>query len=80
MASITIRNLDGQVKTLLRVRAVANHRSMEEEARLILRQAVGAKPSPRNLAEIAQAHFGPENGVDLVLPPRVPGREPPSFD
>ncbi len=80
MASITIRNLDDQVKTLLRVRAAANHRSMEEEARLILRQAVGAKPSPRNLAEIAQAHFGPRNGVDLMLPTRAPDREPPSFD
>lgn len=80
MASITIRNLDDQVKTLLRVRAAAHHRSMEEEARLILRQAVGAKPSSRNLAEIAQAHFGPENGVDLELPMRVPGREPPAFD
>jgi len=80
MTSITIRNLDDQVKTLLRMRAAANHRSMEEEARLILRQAIGAKPSSRNLAEIAQAHFGPENGVDLVLPARISGREPPSFN
>ena len=31
MASITIRNLDDDVKTGLRVRAAEHHRSMEEE-------------------------------------------------
>ena len=80
MASITIRNLDDDVKTRLRVRAADNGRSMEEEARLILRDAVGRKPSSRNLASIIRAHFGPTNGVDLELPPREPAREPPSFD
>ena len=80
MASITIRNLDDDVKTRLRVRAARHHRSMEEEARLILREAVARKPSSRNLAEIIRSHFGPANGVDLELPPREVGREPPSFD
>ena len=80
MASITIRNLDDDVKTRLRVRAAENGRSMEEEARLILREAVARKPSSRKLAEIIRSHFGPTNGVDLELPPRVAGREPPSFD
>ena len=40
MASITIRNLDDGVKSKLRVRAATNGRSMEEEARTILREAV----------------------------------------
>ena len=80
MASITIRNLDDDVKTRLRVRAAEHHRSMEEEARLILRDAVGRKTDTRNLANIARSYFGPDNGVDLKLPPREPGREPPSFD
>ena len=81
MASITIRNLDDDVKTRLRVRAAGNGRSMEEEARLILRDAVGREPGSRDLASIARSHFGgPANGVDLELPPRGPGREPPSFD
>ena len=39
MASITIRNLDVDVKARLRVRAAEHHRSMEEEARIILRDA-----------------------------------------
>ena len=80
MASITIRNLDDDVKTRLRVRAAGNHRSMEEEVRIILRDAVMHGRNTRNLAEIARAHFGPDNGVDLELPPRGPMREPPSFD
>ena len=80
MASITIRNLDDDVKTRLRVRAAEHHRSMEEEARLILRDAVAPKPRSSNLASIIRSHFGPANGVDLELPPRETGREPPSFD
>lgn len=80
MASITIRNLDDEVKTQLRVRAAGNGHSMEEEARQILRDAVGRRPSSRNLASIVRSHFGPANGVDLELPPRGPMREPPSFD
>ena len=80
MASITIRNLDDDVKTRLRVRAAEHHRSMEEEARLILREAVGRKADSRNLASIVRSHFGPDNGVDLELSPREAGREPPSFD
>ena len=40
MASIMIRNLDDEVKTRLRVQAALHHRSMEEEARVIVREAV----------------------------------------
>ena len=80
MASITIRNLDDDVKTRLRVRAAEHHRSMEEEARLILREAVEPKKAPRNLAEAIRARIAPLGGVGLELPPRGPGREPPSFD
>lgn len=53
---------------------------MKEEARLIQHDAVGRKPSSRNLANIIRSHFGPDNGVDLELPPRDTGREPPTFD
>ena len=80
MASITIRNLDDEVKTRLRVRAAGNGRSMEEEARLILGKAVGRAPRSRDLVSIIRSHFGPANGVDLELPPREPAREPPSFE
>ena len=80
MASITIRNLDDEVKTRLRVRAAGNGRSMEEEARLILRDAVVHKPRARNLAAAIRARITPLGGVELELPPRESTREPPSFD
>ena len=80
MASITIRNLDEEVKARLRVRAAEHHRSMEEEARRILRDAVGPKRPPRNLASAIRARIAPLGGVDLELPPREHAREPPSFD
>jgi phosphopantothenoylcysteine decarboxylase / phosphopantothenate---cysteine ligase len=52
MASITIRQLDEELKKRLRVRAARNGRSMEDEARTILRSAsagedVSADPRPR---------------------------------
>ena len=80
MASNSIRNLDDEVKTRLRVRAAEHHRSMEEEARLFLREAVEQKQAPRNLADAIRTRVTPLGGIDLELPPRVPMREPPSFD
>ena len=80
MASITIRNLSDDVKTRLRVRAAANGRSMEEEARLILREAVERRANPNNLAGAIRARFAPFGGVELELPPRQPRHEPPSFE
>ena len=80
MASITIRNLDDEVKTRLRERAAGNGRSMEEEAHLILGDAVGCEPDTPNLASVIRSYFGPANGVALGLPPRGASREPPSFD
>lgn len=46
MASTTIRNLDDEVKRHLRLRKAGNGRSMEEEARLILSEAVAPEPEP----------------------------------
>ncbi len=80
MASITIRNLDDEVKTRLRVRAAEHHRSMEEEVRVILRDVVnGGRTSPRDLAKFTRECFAPFGGVELELPPRGLMREPPDF-
>ena len=80
MASITIRNLDEGVKTRLRVRAAEHHRSMEEEVRIILHDAVnGGRTGPRDLAKFARDCFAHLGGVELEFPPRGPMREPPDF-
>ncbi|MYB18912.1 MAG: plasmid stabilization protein [Holophagales bacterium] len=81
MASITVRNLDEGVKRRLRVRAADNGRSMEEEVRLILREAVKRDAEPeKGLGTAIHELFKPLGGVELELPPREPMREPPRFD
>ena len=81
MASITIRNLDDDVKIRLRVRAAGNGRSMEEEARLIMREAVSRESVPeKGLGTAIHELFKPLGGVELELPPREPMREPLRFD
>ena len=79
MASITVRNLDDDVKTRLRVRAASNGRSMEEEVRVILREAVSQEAELDNLASFIRECFAPFGGVELELPPRKPMRDPPDF-
>lgn len=77
MASITIRNLEDDIKQRLRVRAAQHGRSMEEEVRDILRRVVGESPSARNLAASIRARVGAAGRVELELPVREPMREPP---
>lgn len=81
MASITIRNLDEGLKSRLRIQAAIHGRSMEDEARDILRCALNQEaPRPANLASAIRARFAPLGGVELPPIPREPIREPPSFD
>jgi len=79
MASITIRNLDEGIKQRLRIRAAEHGRSMEEEARDILRLAMAQNAPPRDLAAAIRARIAPLGGVDLDLPKRDAMREPPRF-
>ena len=79
MASITIRNLDDEVKTKLRVRAATNGRSMEEEVRTILREAVEREGLEKGLGTKLHELFKPFGAVKLEIPPREPMREPPRF-
>jgi len=57
MASITIRKLDDSTKAKLRIRAAHNNRSMEDEARNILRDALSDSEKPSNLAELINKRF-----------------------
>ncbi len=71
MASITIRNLEDDVKTRLRKRAAGNGRSMEEEARLILAEAVEREAVPaKGLGTAIHELFKPFGGVEQKLPMR----------
>ena len=80
MATITIRQLDERTKARLRVQAAQHGRSMEEEAREILRSALtGARSTKSNLAEAIRQRFEPFGGVILEIPKRDPVRQPPDF-
>jgi plasmid stability protein len=78
MAILTIRQLDEKTKTRLRVRAARHGRSMEEEAREILRSAVNASSTAKgNLAQKIHGRFAAFGGVELDLPRRDAIRELP---
>ncbi len=83
MTSLLIRNVDPALHARLKERAAEHRRSLEEEARELLRAGV-ARPEPESgetLIELARRLFGPEHGVNLDIPPRgaAPGSPPPDF-
>jgi plasmid stability protein len=80
MASITIRRIEEDIKARLRVRAAQHGRSMEEEAREILRAGLTAQSARNgNLADAIRRHIEPIGGVVLKIPPREAVRTPPNF-
>ncbi len=81
MGSITIRNLDDSLKSRLRVQAAVHGRSMEDEARDILRSSLNREvQTPKKLGTAITALFQPFGGFDMPDVPRDPMREPPTFD
>ena len=77
MASITIRKLPEETKRKLKIRAAEHGRSMEQEAREILKGALQRprREQPKDLAAIGR-RFAPYGGVKLEIPPREPIPEP----
>lgn len=69
MASLSVRKLDEETLSRLRIRAATHGVSMEEEARRILKEAVSA---PERLGDLAVRIFGPKHGVELQMPERTP--------
>jgi plasmid stability protein len=78
MATLTIRNIDPEVKKRVRVRAAENGRSMEAELRQIIKDAVGLADRAEgvNLAEAIRRRFARYGGVELEIPPREPAGRP----
>lgn len=81
-ASLNIRQLDPALKEQLRIRAAHNGRSMEAEARTILKDVLmGNRPETgETLAAAIRRRFAPSGGVELELPPRGPARDTPRFE
>ena len=77
MANLTIRNIDESLKTKLRVSAAENDRSMEEEARQILKQFLLRKKCHEGMGSRIIKRFSVIGGVDLPTIERSNPRELP---
>ena len=79
-AAITIRKLEDTVKSQLRVQAAEHGRSMEEEAREILKNALNkSAAAPVDLATSVRRRFAVVGGVELAIPARQAIRQAPDF-
>lgn len=79
MPSLTIRNIDESLKASLRLSAAQHGRSMEEEARQLLRQALLREKSSVGLGSRIAQRFAAVGGVDLPEATRSSVRQPPAF-
>jgi antitoxin FitA len=80
VGTLTIRNLEDPLKRRLRLRAAARNRSMEEEARQILRAALQEPVAPaQDLGARIRARFAALGDVQLAGEERQPVRQPPDF-
>jgi plasmid stability protein len=80
MAQLVVRNIEEALKERLRRRAKRHGRSMEEEARDILRQAVAVEGPRGGLGSEIAARFA-KLGLDRdIAELRNYELEPPSFD
>jgi antitoxin FitA len=70
MTTLTIRNIERDIKSKLRLSAATNGRSMEEEVRQILRNIFSPPTVQKGFGSRIHARFAAVGGVDLDLPPR----------
>lgn len=83
MASITIPDIDDNLKQRLMERAVEHGHSIEVEAREILEDAlISERPAavPDNLYDAIRAIVEPVGGIELEPFRRQPLPDPPRFD
>ena len=78
MANLLIRNVDPALHAVLKARAAEHGRTLEEEARALIRIALSTN-RPLNLATLARSIFEPLGGLDLPDMPREKPRDPPDF-
>lgn len=80
MTTLTVRNIEPVIKDKLRMAAAAHGRSMEEEVRTILRNALAQPIAPGGLGSRIHARFTALGGVDLDVPGRNEPARAASFD
>lgn len=76
MANLTIRNLDDELKSLLRQQAARHGCSMEQEARDILRRSVQTPVAGPGFAQRIHQRFAGLKADELPIPKRRSARLP----
>ena len=77
MATLTIRDLDEELRARLRVNAARHGRSMEAEVREILREALTRPAAADHLGTRIRQRFATVGGgAELELPPRTDSPRP----
>lgn len=76
MPTLTIREVEEELRARLRVRAARHGRSMEAEGHEILREALAQAPMDERLGSRVRQRFAAVGGEDLVLPTRVESPRP----
>ena len=79
MASLTLRNIDETLKASLRISAAENGRSMEEEARQILRQHLLRKKRVVGIGTRISKRFAAVGGENIPETPRSYPRNLPNI-
>jgi len=68
MSTMTIRNIDKDLKARLRVRAAEHGRSMGAEVREILKSTLDSPSDAKGLGTLIHEHFADIGGIELDLP------------
>ena len=80
MASLTIPDLEDSLDSRLRIQVAVHGRSVEEEARDIIRGALTRESNePNRLGSAIHELFKPLGGLELAECVKPPIREPPDF-
>nr|WP_294553943.1 plasmid stabilization protein [uncultured Rhodopila sp.] len=78
MTTLVIRNVEQELHGRPKAQAAARGRSMEEEARIILRRGISASPSA-NFSQAMRALFEPLGGFERPYPDHEAPRDAPDF-
>ncbi|WP_129662975.1 FitA-like ribbon-helix-helix domain-containing protein [Phytoactinopolyspora endophytica] len=79
MATLTIRNVDEDLKAKLRIQAAENGRSMEAEVRAILHTALARSESQVDIGTVIRRRFAGMDDTSFPLPERTELARPAEF-
>ena len=80
MTTLTIGNIEPDIKARLRQAAAAHGRSMKKEVRVILCRVLAQPAATSGLGSRIRSRFAPEDRLDLSLPERSASARAATFE